>query len=185
MSKLKEKFPLFEFLILVAANIFNNILAVINTFCWILTNSSINGNIGLAFDDILIFTFTMGINIFIPLFICLLVLYHSQNIKFLRLWFTLKNNLTSKIFLCTLLFIISPMPLVTLLLFRSYEQALRDFFLSFPLSMGFPLMLFFIFEPIITKMVDKHFEKRPDSKSWLKKNYDLRMEIQKELSLNN
>jgi len=43
---------------------------------------------------------------------------------------------------------------------------------------GFPLMLLFFFEPIITKMLDKYFKKHPNSKSWLKKNYDLRMEIQ-------
>ena len=181
MSKLKEKFPLFEILILVAVSVFNNIFAIINTFCWSLANSSIGGESELTTDDILRFSFYMGINIFIPFLIYLLVFSLSQNSGFLRFWGFLKSNLLNKIMLCFILFKISPMPFVTLLLLGSYKQALRDFNLNFPLSMGFPLMLFFIFEPFITKLVNKHCKNHPNSKSWLKKNYDLRMEIQEEL----
>ena len=179
MPKFKEKFPFLEITILATANVFNNIFAIINTICWLLANSSIGDNTGLTAEDILIFSFHMGINVLIPFFIYLLTFHLSQNSEFLRFWLLLKNNLSNKIKLCFILFIISPMPLTTLLLLKSYEQALRDFFLSFPLSMGFPLMLFFILEPIITKLVNKHCEKHPNSKSLLKKNYDLRMEIQK------
>ena len=84
--------------------------------------------------------------------------------------------------MCVLLFITSPIPLAVIIfsIFLKHVD-LNDLLLNFPLSMGFPLMLFFIFEPIVTQMVDMYFEKHPNSKSWLKKNYDLRMEIQKEL----
>lgn len=190
MSKLKEKFPFLEVIIIVIINIFSNIFAIVNTFCWSLANSSVGGNTGLTAEDILIFSFYMGINILIPFFIYLLAFYLSQNSGFLHFGLLLKNNLSNKIRLCFILFIISPMPLICLiailLMFSEWRAA--DFWgflcleiTHFPLSMGFPLMLFFIFEPVITRLVNKHYEKHTNSKSLLKKNYDLRMDIQKEL----
>ena len=191
MSKLKEKFPFLEVIIIVTINIFSNVFAIINTICWSLANSSVGGNTGLTAEDILIFSFDMGINVLIPFFIYLLTFYLSQNSGFLHFWLLLKNNLPNKIRLCFILFIISPMPLICLIaiLLTFSELRATDFLgflcleiIHFPLSMGGALMLFFIFEPIITKLVNKHCEKHSDSKSWLKKNYDLRMEILTELS---
>ena len=121
-------------------------------------------------------------NIFLPLFVYILVCYLSQNKIFLHFWLALKNSLKNKILMCILLFIVSPIPLTVIIFSISSKYIyLKDLFLNFPLSMGFPLMLFFIFEPFITKLVNKHCKNHPNSKSWLKKNYDLRMEIQEEL----
>ena len=85
--------------------------------------------------------------------------------------------------MCLLLFIVSPLPLTVIIASISLKHAyLEDLFLNFPLSVGGPLMLFFIFEPFITKLVNKHCKNHPNSKSWLKKNYDLRMEIQNQIN---
>ena len=179
MSKLKEKFPFFEFFILVIVNVCTIFLSIINAFYYSIITSEFEDEPSI--DFLLLIILNIIINIALPLFVYVFICFLSQNKIFLQFLFVLKNNLMSKIFLCSILFIISPMPLVTLLLFSSHAQALRDLFFNFSLSMGFPLMLFFILEPIVTQMIDKHFEKHPNSKSWLKKNYDLRMGIQKEL----
>ena len=184
MSKLKEKFPFFEIASLLFANICTVVVSLIIFYFFDLEQSG-EENLFTTKEDALSFLPWGTANILLPFFTYILVCYLSQNRMFLRFWHTLKNSLKNKILMCVLLFITSPIP-VAVIIFSIFLKHvdLNDLLLNFPLSMGFPLMLFFIFEPIVTQMVGKHFEKHPNSKSWLKKNYDLRMEIQKELSLN-
>ena len=171
-----KKFPFGEFLLLIFTNILITILSITNVFFFCFALGDFNGIPPIDLVAYLILGIT--INIFLPFGMYISVCYLSQNKILLRFWAALNSNQIYKILICALLFLISPIPLAIL---ASSEICLIDLILNFPLSMGFPLMLFFIFEPIVTQMVGKHFEKHPNSKSWLKKNYDLRMEIQKEL----
>ena len=180
MSKLKEKFPIFEIASLLFANICAAILSLIIFFAFDLAQSG-EENL-FTKEDALSFIPWVLANILLPFFTYILVCYLSQNKIFLHFWLVLKNSLKSKIMMCLLLFIVSPLPLTVIIASISLKYAyLKDLFLNFPLSMGGPLMLFFVFEPIVTMFVDEFFKIFPNSKSWLKKNYDLRMEIQKEL----
>jgi len=172
-----KKIPFGEFLLLIFTNILIAVLSITNVFFFCFALGDFNRTPPIDLVAYLILGIT--INIFLPFGMYISVCYISQNKILLRIWAALKCNQIYKILKCALLFLISPIPLAIL---TSSEVCLVDLILNFPLSMGFPLMLFFIFEPVITKLVNKHCEKHPNSKSWLKKNYDLRMEIQKEIN---
>ena len=130
--------------------------------------------------------------IIIPLILYFTLFYLSQNKFYLLLSSKINKNIVIKLLLCLIIFIISPLQISEIsvncydlnLLFNCLMGSIREFVFNYIYSLALPLTLFFIFEPVITKCIDKYFKKRLNSKTWLKKNYDLRMEIEKELSLN-
>ena len=174
----KTEFPIFEINLLIVTNTCSTIMALICCF---------HCNPELSFISLLkIIKYFVLANIFLPLLAYFFLYYISCNKNFLEFSLAINRNLINKIKMCLLLFIFSPTTFLCILLPFIMVSLAKQLILHLNamcilLSMATPFMLFFIFEPIITKLVNKHCEKYPNSKSWLKKNYDLRMEIQKEL----
>ena len=175
-----KKFPFIELILIVLTNICSWGVLSVGILYFIFYEAIPKTEIRLLYI-ILLFTCVI-----FPLILYFTLLYLSRNKIFLRLFIRLNRNNITKILFCLFYFLISPLQLYTTCSYYYDFHLLQEFFfggifssiINYMYSLAIPLSLFFIFEPFITKLVNKHCKNHPNSKSWLKKNYDLRMEIQ-------
>lgn len=175
-----RKLPFVEIVLLIVVNFLTIITSVLIPLIFLFLGvKDNNGNV--VIEGYYAFILAIFCGIVVPLISYVLCFYLSNNACFLKMFIALKQSCIMKIVICLFLFIITPVTLLFSTYFNNFNLFLIEdicfVLLLYLISLAFPLTLFFIFEPVITKCINKHCEKLPNSKTLLKKNYDLRMKI--------
>ena len=192
LKKILSK-PIIEYLLILVFNILGWIASIFILIGWIVLDDDKTSPDYKFYLAKLIISFVL-----IPYFLYNILFFLSSNKTFLTNMINFTRYRLKRYLLYLMFWAISPLPLLFLFLFTrslfSYKptiiesvlHTIKDFpyglvgifgGMNFPYTLAFPLILFFITLPWLTKLIDNYLEQDTDDLPLLRKNYKLRKEI--------
>ena len=181
LKKILSK-PIIEYLLILVFNILGWIASIYILIGWIILDDDNTSPDYKFYLAKLIISFVL-----IPYFLYNILFFLSSNKTFLTNMINFTRYRLKRYLLYLMFWAISPVPLLLIIInvndFNLFEfiKDIALFLLAsiliFPYTLAFPLILFFITLPWLTKLIDNYLEQDTDDLPLLRKNYKLRKGI--------